>query len=48
MNHAGHENVVKLLIDSGANVNTAANDGSTPLHTAFQKGNVPNHTPNIC
>lgn len=35
----GHVNMVNLLIDNNANVNIASNDGSTPLHTAFVKGN---------
>lgn len=31
----GHSNIVNLLIDNNANVNTASNDGSTALHLAY-------------
>lgn len=31
--------MVKLLIENNANVNIVANDGTTPLHAAFDKGN---------
>lgn len=30
--------MVNLLIDNNANVNIASNDGSTPLHVAYKKG----------
>lgn len=36
----GNQIMVKLLIDSKADVNIAAKDGSTPLHVAFKKGKL--------
>ena len=32
----GHENVVKLLLDNGANIDTKDKSGATPLWTAAQ------------
>ena len=34
----GHEAVVKALIEAGADVNKAADDGETPLYTAASNG----------
>lgn len=34
MNFAGDEKLAKILIEHGANVNSKANDGTTPLHQA--------------
>lgn len=36
----GHADVVKLLIEKGADVNVRAIYGRTPLYTAFDKGDV--------
>jgi len=35
-----HIEIVKLLIDNGADVNIAVNTGSTPLHIALNGGNT--------
>ena len=34
----GHEAMVRALIESGADVNTANNDDATPLYIAAQEG----------
>lgn len=34
--HRGHEKMVKLLLERGANINKADKDGNTPLHFAVQ------------
>jgi ankyrin repeat protein len=34
----GHEQIVRLLLNNGANVNTATNEGSTPLGEAIKRG----------
>jgi ankyrin repeat protein len=36
----GNLEVVKFLIDSGADVSVAGNDGNTPLHYACEGGNL--------
>ncbi|CZR67067.1 uncharacterized protein PAC_16966 [Phialocephala subalpina] len=36
----GHIEVVKLLLEKGANVNAAIEDGSTPLHRASMNGHL--------
>ena len=36
----GHIDVVRLLVDAGANANLASSNGQTSLHIAAQKGNV--------
>lgn len=35
----GHENITKLLIDTGADVNAKTRIGFTPLHSAARNGN---------
>lgn len=35
----GHENITKLLIDSGADVNAKTRFEFTPLHSAARNGN---------
>lgn len=37
--HLDNENMVDLFIKNGANINTKADDGTTPLHWAAMKGN---------
>jgi len=37
---AGHEKIVRLLIDHGADANIREQGGFTPLHAAAQNGNV--------
>jgi ankyrin repeat protein len=36
----GHVDVIKALVDSGANVNTPSNEGATPVYIAAAKGHV--------
>jgi ankyrin repeat protein len=36
----GHLEVVKILLEKGADFTVATNHGWTPLHTASQKGHV--------
>jgi ankyrin repeat protein len=36
----GHVDIIKTLVDLGANVNTPANDGTTPVYVATQNGHV--------
>jgi ankyrin repeat protein len=36
----GHEPVVRALLEAGADINIARNDGATPLYIAAQKGHA--------
>lgn len=38
----GHDKIVGLLIQNAANVNTAVNDGRTPLFESAFNGNLQN------
>ena len=38
--HRGHAPVVQFILDQGIDVDTADNDGETPLHWAARKGHV--------
>ena len=38
--HSGHASVVQYILDQGIDVDTADNDGWTPLHYAAQEGYV--------
>lgn len=40
--YTGYENIVKLLIENGANVNTENNDKNGALSIALDKGNHSN------
>lgn len=35
----GTQNIAKILMENGANVNATNNDGDTPLHTSAKYGN---------
>lgn len=35
---SGHENVVKILVENGANANAVGKDGESPLHVAVTNG----------
>ena len=36
----GHDAVVRMLLDAGADKDLATNDGCTPLHIAAERGNA--------
>ena len=38
--HAGHVEVIAMLVENGADVTAQNNDGSTPLHLALQEGGL--------
>lgn len=46
--NGGHHEVVKLLVNKGADVNAADNRNVTPLMAAFRKGHIQVRPRHIC